>query len=210
MKNLYDVIKDDIFLIQQAKGDKNFKSLIELSLAYSRINNLLNLINEKYKEISPNLIHEDLSIKNINELSDRLDEAELFLKNNNAYDEIIAKQMNYNTPDVSNVGSEELDEYTSFTIVLNSLIEGVKLYDKNTLNKEDNAISPKELILSARDEIDRIFSKNVIKVEIHEDLDREFELLRLDTLLSLFILSIHVVKDGFLTCRQSKQDGNHQ
>jgi len=177
MKNLYDVIKDDIFLIQQAKGDKDFKSLIELSLAYSRVNNLLNLINEKYKEISPNLIHEDLSIKNINELRDRLDEAENFLNDNNAYDEIIAKQMNFKTPDISNVGSEELDEYTSFTIVLNSLIEGVKLYDKNNLNKEDNAISPKELILSARDEIDRLFSKDVIKVEIHEDLDREFEII---------------------------------
>lgn len=157
MGKIYDEIKKEIDNINMLGNKKDLKSLLSKDLSYSKINYLISLINNYYEQTNPNLIHENLTVDDINALSNKISEAEDFIGEDEVL--VIANYENFNSPDLAFLDNAYTSEYDHFLVLDTVVKETIKLHYNNQTNSKNLNEVPKEIILAFQKEADNIINK---------------------------------------------------
>lgn len=170
MGYLYERIEAD--LIKLNNEGKDFKSLVEKNLAAGKINALFSLINEAYKKYEPNGVNPNFSLKNLDNLEKRLEDVENYLEEKDGYDDLLKTYDKIKLPDSSQLGNDDIKEYQALVNVVDNTMGCLTIAGDYNLNEEDMPVKPKDLIIAARNEADRIFSKDIF---VEKPLENQWE-----------------------------------
>ena len=157
MSVFYDEIKKDIENLKANRNNKDFKSIVTVTLSESRLNHLFSLINNQYNENYPNLIQTNLSLNNLDDLERLLDNAEDTFGidvANSIINDLNKTQM----PNLSLLDNKNDKEYLYFAELDKLVSDTIKNHYEFFNTDMDPNYYPKELIIALQKE-----AKDLIK-----------------------------------------------
>ena len=173
---LYEQIKEDIKNIKNNRKPNNLKSLLTRSISLSRINCLLNRIDTYNKQSYSNNIPNNLSIDNLDELENKLNDIEALLKEEDTND-IVSELNKIKGPDLSFLDNIFAQEYTQYALMDKAVKDIIEIHYQNVIPEDNNKNEiPKELIMSFQKETKDLFDKDVFIGEVNKKTNIEYRL----------------------------------
>ncbi len=173
MGKLYDEIKNEILKLNNKS--KDIKSLLEKSLALSKIKEMFSRIDTYYNEEFPNEIYEKLSANNLEGIQDKLNEIEAKF-GDEATLSIINDLHKTKQPDLTFFNKEYDSEYSHFVNLNAAVKDTIKIHYQNVDGGEANINNtPKELILALRKEAKALLNKDEYVGEPPKENDVEYK-----------------------------------
>ena len=172
MDKLYNEIKNEILKLNNKS--KDIKSLLEKSLALSKIREMFSRIDTHYNEEFSNEIHEKLSANNLEGIQAKLNEIEAKF-GDEATLSIINDLHKTKQPDLTFFDKEYDSEYKHFVNLNTAVKDTIRIHYQNVDTGEANINNtPKELILALRKESKALLNKDEYVGEPPKETDVEY------------------------------------
>ena len=176
MGKFYDEIRKDIENVNIAKSSNDFKTLINGALSEIKIRRLFNQINKYYDDNNPNLIHAKLSFDNSIRFQYDLDDAEKVL--GDYADQVIKDINNFDKPNLDYLDNKSMNEYDYFIMLNKTMSDTIKLYYQDvSVDDKSIQVNPKNIILSAKDEMKKEMDKYNFNGDINKKSNIEYKVI---------------------------------